>query len=87
MIKWNLPDLNEPGYLRRRRDMIKLLDNEATPKGFTELVKFLAQYVEGEEPVEQLLDVSQADYSGIILYFLGYINTVSDPKEESSELQ
>ena len=86
-IKWKLPDVNEPGYLRRRRDLLKILDDEASKEGLVNLVKFLVPYVEveeGEDPVEVLLDVSQSEYARIVLYFLGYSNMVSDPKGESS---
>ena len=87
-IKWKLPTADEPGFLRRRRDMTVLMNLPPTPENQQKLVRFLAPFVdceEDEDAVEILLDASQSEYGDIVLVFLGYRDSISDPKGESSE--
>ena len=86
-IKWNLPEPEASGYLRRRRDAITLLDAEPSPENMQALFQFLLPFVEepkGDEAVEALLDLSKAEYSQVMLGFLGYVFNVTDPKGEKS---
>ena len=83
-MKWNLPTSSEPGFLRRRRELSILLDAEPTPENQDAVLDFLAPFVEGEDPKEQLLDATQAEYGHAIVYLMGYTNSVPDPKEGSS---
>ena len=83
-IKWRLPTTDEPGFLRRRRDLAELLDLLPTPENTEKLMDFLVPYVEGDDPKEQLLNATQAEYSLAVVQMLGYGNTVSDPKGVSS---
>ncbi len=80
-IKWKLPGPDAPGYLRRRREVIELLDAEPSPENMDSLVAFLEQFV--EDP-DTLLDCSKKEYGRAMLHFLGYGFTVPDPKDESS---
>jgi len=66
-------------------DLTAILDAEPTPENQEALVQFLLPYVDSEEPREALLDASHVEYGQAILSLLGYGNTVSDPKGESSE--
>lgn len=82
---WKLPTSDEPGFLRRKRELTKLLDAEPTPENLDAVLTFLAPFVEGGE--EALLDATQSEYGAAIVYLMGYSNTVSDPKGVSSGLQ
>ena len=83
-IKWNLPAVTEGGFLRRRLEISELLDLEPTPENTKKLAEYLAQYVIGENPLEQVLDAPQTEYAGAIMVLLGYKNTVEPKKGESS---
>ena len=83
-IKWNLPGPDEPGYLRRRREVIELLDAEPSAESHDKIVEFLEPYV--EDP-DTLLDCSRAEYGMAMLAFLGYGFSVPDPKGDSSAPQ
>ena len=80
-IKWNLPGPDDPGFLRRRREVIELLDAEPTPESMENLIEFLTPFV--EDP-DTLLDCSRKEYGQAILAFLGYSFNVPDPKGGSS---
>ncbi len=80
-IKWKLPGPDAPGYLRKRREVIDLLDAEPTPESMENLIEFLTPYV--EDP-DTLLDCSRREYGTAMLSFLGYGFKVPDPKGESS---
>ena len=84
-IKWKLPTAETPGFLRRRRELGELLDADATPENTVRLIKYLAQFVEGDDPETILENATQREYGVAILHILGYANTVSPPKEGSSE--
>jgi hypothetical protein len=86
-IKWKLPGLSEPGFLRRKMELTAILDAEPTPDNLEDLVDFLTPYVEAEDPREALLEVSRVEYSHAILELLGYGNSVTPPKGGSSEQQ
>ena len=91
MITWKLPTPDEPGFLRRRRALSELLDLPPTPENTDKLLDFLAPYVvtvpKGKSAKNILLDASQAEYGTAVMQILGYGNTVTDPKGESSGLQ
>ena len=79
-IKWRLPGPDEPGFLRRRRDLSALLD-EPAPTGSVNarVIEYLAQYVEEPaDPEEALLDLSQNEYSNVVLTLLG-VTVVTPP--------
>lgn len=87
MIKWKVPTKFEPGFLYRKLKVIELLDEEPSKENIKKLVEFLAQFVEAEskeKAIEALLNASFVEYGTIITALLGYSNSVSDPKEESS---
>ena len=91
MIKWKLPTEDTPGLLRRRKELAEILDMGIAQEATDRLVKFLEPFIETKKGVsrkDQVLDdMSQEDYSNMILVIMGYKSSVSDPKEESSELQ
>jgi len=80
-IKWKLPGPDEPGFLRRRQEIIALLDAKPTPEANDNILKFLRPYV--EDP-DTLLDCTRREYGRAILSLLGIDHKVSDPKEGSS---
>lgn len=85
-IKWNLPDNDAPGFLRRKREITALLDAPPTPQGLDKLLKFLIQFVDDEDK-DVLLDASKVEYGQAVMHLLGYSNTVTDPKGGKSEQQ
>ena len=86
MIKWNLPDNDAPGFLRRKREITALLDLSPSPQNLDTLLKFLIQFVEDEDK-DALLDASKAEYGVAILHLLGFAQTVTDPKGGKSAQQ
>ena len=87
MIKWKLPSPDEPGFLRRRRELTLLLDAEPTPENLEAIMDFLEPYVKaqkGKSRKDILLDASKVEYGIGVLSILGYGNSVPDPKGESS---
>lgn len=80
-LKWKLPGPDEIGYLRRRREVIELLDADPTPENEDKLIKFLSQFV--EDP-DTLLDCTRREYGQAMLSFLGYGFQIPDPKGGSS---
>ena len=87
MIKWKLPDNNEPGFLRRKRDLTALLDAPPSPSNMDKMLYFLLPFVDADNPKEVLLDASKAEYGEAIIHLLGYGSSVPDPKGESSGQQ
>lgn len=83
-IIWKLPGPDEPGFLRRRRALIALLDAEPTVENHVLIIKFLQQFVEDPDTI---LDCSRREYGDAVLSMLGYKYSVSDPKEGSSGAQ
>ena len=83
-IKWKLPEPDDPGFLRRRREVIALLDAEPTPESMEAMIEFLSPFV--EDP-DTLLDCSRREYGQAILAMLGYDFKVPDPKGGSSGQQ
>lgn len=81
-IKWKLPGPDATGFLRRRREVIALLDAEPTPENMEAIIEFLTPFV--EDP-DTLLDCSKREYGQAILNFLGYDYKVPDPKGGRSE--
>ena len=87
MIKWKLPSPDEPGFLRRRRELTLLLDAEPTPENLEAIMDFLEPYVKaqkGKSRKDILLDASKVEYGIGVLSILGYGNSVPDPKGGSS---
>lgn len=82
MSNWNLPKDSEPGFLRRRRELTEILDLIPTPANTAKLTEYLDQYVDGKAE-----ELSKEEYNNVVLVLLGLKSSVSDPKEESSELQ
>jgi hypothetical protein len=83
-IKWKLPGHDEPGYLRRRRDLIALLDAEPSPENMDKMIEFLLPFIEQPKSRKAkenaLLDASKAEYGKAVLEILGYGVSVPDPK-------
>lgn len=80
-IKWNLPGPDDPGFLRRRGELIPLVDAEPSPESHAALIEYLSGFV--EDP-ETLLDCSKREYGKAVLSILGYGHEVPDPKGASS---
>ncbi len=89
MIKWNLPKMDTPGYLRRRREIAVLVDADPTLENIDAIIEYLLPYVEvpeGEDAKEALLDAPEIVYQRAVLELLGYhFGKVPDPKDEKSE--
>jgi len=85
-IKWNMPGVNEPGFLLRRREIIKLLDAEPTPESMDAIIEYLAQFVDAPQDDAEtiLLESSRLEYGEIVLNLLGYDYKVPDPKDGKS---
>lgn len=89
-LKWNLPGPDTPGYLRRRRDLLALLDANLSPKNVEDLNQYLLQFIDKPkdraEAMEKLLDLSGRDFSLIVIKLLGSAGAkVEPPLEESLE--
>ena len=80
-IKWKLPGPDDPGFLRRRGELIPLLDAEPSPESHDALIEYLSEFV---EDTDTLLDCSKREYGKAVLAILGYGHKVPDPKDESS---
>ena len=76
MITWKLPKTDEPGFLKRRREISELLDLTPTPENSKTLTDYLQQFVE-EGDVE---DCTQDEYSHAIMVLLG-LETGVEPKK------
>ncbi|MCX6069454.1 MAG: hypothetical protein NTU91_01140 [Chloroflexi bacterium] len=88
-IEWRLPDENEPGYLRRRRELTAALNAPATPAAVDASVEYMLRYVakpeDPKEAREALLDLSSVEFYKATMQLLGYkVGKVSDPKGEKS---
>ena len=86
-MKWKLPGYTEPGFLQRRLELTALMDAEPSLDSLGDLLDFLEQFVDAEDPRQALLQASQAEYSEAIIRLLGYGNSVKPPKEGSSGQQ
>lgn len=82
-IKWQLPGKTTPGFLKRRRELAALLDLEPTPENLARLDEYLEQYVEEGD----LGDISELEFSQVILKLMGYGSTVDPKKKERSGQQ
>ena len=68
--KLKLPDSKQPGFLKRKREFMDLLMKWESQKGFDEYVEYVAQYVEADEPIEAVLEMSRDEISKINAAFL-----------------
>ncbi len=89
-IKWNLPTMNTPGYLRRRREMAVLTEAEPTLENVDAIIEYLLPYIEAPKTEKAkkkaLLDAPEIVYQTAVLQLLGYhLGAVPDPKGEKSE--
>ena len=82
-IKWKLPGVNEPGFLRRRGEIIALLDAAPTPKSMDAILAYLVPFVDApeDEAREILLESSRLEYGEAVINLLGYDYSVPDPKD------
>lgn len=83
-IEWKLPDENEPGYLRRRRELTAVLNAPATPQAVDASIDYMLRYVakpeDPKEAREALLDLSAVQFHRATLELLGYkMGKVPDP--------
>ena len=78
-IKWKLPTINEPGFLKRRRELSVLLDAEPTPENLDKITDYLSQFSD-----DDISDCSKAEYGVAVIALMGYGSSVSDPKGGSS---
>jgi hypothetical protein len=90
-IEWKLPDENEPGYLRRRRELTAVLNAPASPQAVDASIDYMLRYVakpeDPKEAREALLDLSAVEFHRATLELLGYkVGKVPDPKGEKSAM-
>ena len=75
-IKWNLPGPDEPGYMRRRRALIGLLEAPPTAASVDALVEHLVEYIavpeDRQEAFEAALDLPSLEINTAIATLLGY---------------
>lgn len=89
-LKWNLPDPDAPGFLRRKRLLTEILDEQPSPENFQRLMKFLADFLDHEPDeeyeaiFERLMECSRIEYAQAIMNILGYDYKITDPKGERS---
>jgi len=87
-MNWKLPTSDTPGFLKRRRELTAILDMGIGVVQDEQLIDFLEPFVETKKGISKrnqiIEDMSQEDYSDMILVIMGYKTTVSDPKGESS---
>jgi hypothetical protein len=85
-IKWKLPGVNEPGFLRRRGEIIELLDAAPTPESMDAVLDYLVPFVDApeDEAREILKDCSRLEYGEAVINLLGYDYSVPDPKGGNS---
>ena len=88
-IEWKLPKADEPGYLRRRRELTAILNAPASPEAVDASVEYMLQYVlkpeDRKEAGEALLDLSTVQFYMAVSQLLGYkVAEVPDPKGETS---
>jgi len=63
-MKFKLPKASDPGFLRRKQEFQKVLvASQFSDEEFQAYVEYLAQYIEAEDPVEAVLDLSKDDLS------------------------
>jgi len=63
-MKFKLPKASDPGFLRRKKEFQKVLvDSQFSDELFEEYVKYLSQFIEAEDPIEAVLDLSKDDLS------------------------
>lgn len=69
-IQWNLPGPDDPGFLRRRRDLLALLNADGTPENMDALAEYLVQFAAMDRPHDEVLvgimDLSQRQYQAIL---------------------
>ena len=82
MIKWKLPGPDETGFLKRRYEIILLLDAEPSEESMQAILDYLAPFVDAPEgeAMDALLECSKLEYGQAILNLLGYDYKVPDPK-------
>ena len=85
-IKWKLPGVNERGFLRRRGEIIELLDAAPTPESMDAILDYLVPYVDApeDEAREILKECSRLEYGEVVINLLGYDHRVPDPKGGNS---
>ena len=83
-LHWHLPGPDEPGHLRRRRELAALVDAPPTPTNVDALADYLLQFAKVDDPDqdgrEYILDLPELVYKGVIIKLLGYEAKVPDPK-------
>jgi len=74
-IRFKIPDENEPGYLRRYRTVLGLINQPFSPEALDGLVDFLLPFVKVPEDRiearEAVLDMPQEEYREVLRSFLG----------------
>ncbi len=64
-MKINIPDENAPGYIRRQKKLQAFLSAEEGEKT-DRMVEWLADYIEADDPIEELLDASEAEINELM---------------------
>jgi hypothetical protein len=84
-IEWKIPGENEPGYLRRRRELTLVANAPEMDSSLDYLVALIVVPEDRKEAREALLNLTKLEFSRAIMALLGYkVGAVSGPKVESS---
>jgi hypothetical protein len=71
----SLPDENAPGYLRRYRIVLGLINRPFDPEAIDAIVDFLLPFVKEPEDRDKardaILDMPREDYQAVLRSFLG----------------
>lgn len=89
MIKWNLPTKQDPGFLKRRIEMMEILQLPPVQENLMKQAEYLSQYVEtkkGISKVDQVLNASEEEINEAVLTIMGMKSNV-EPKKEGSSVQ
>lgn len=92
-IRFNLPDENEPGFLRRQKHIIgfmrklKGLDEDPDETVIDDMVAFLVPFVESQENAEDLLwNLTQQQFFDVLESLAGMRNDADEgPVPKASE--
>ena len=85
-VVFRLPGPDEPGFLRRRRDAIRVLSERMSLEALEAVVDFLLPLV--KEPIDQdeareaLWNLTAIQFNGIMRDLIGGMTGQVDPKQE-----
>jgi hypothetical protein len=91
-IEWAFPGEDTPGYLRRRREIMSVMNLPGTAEGVDAIIEMLLPYVlkpeDRDKARDALLDMTVVELGKVTTQLLGYqVGQVQDPKGGSSDEQ